>query len=114
MTTLLSYLRIFLFMGGTLAGVQVPFFVDQYGKGLQSHFLESQRAIGEFQDDANKYFGGSIDALIDHYKKSGDQVFNQGGDSIQAIYSRYLLLKDSLSNFQSSAWNAYSQALYKP
>jgi len=112
--TILSYLRIFLFMGGTLVGIQVPFFVDQYGKSLESHYLESQKSIGEFQDDADKYFNGSIEALVTHYRNSGDAVFNDGGSSIQAIYSRYLLLKQSLSNFKSNAWNAYSQALFSP
>jgi Protein of unknown function (DUF2937) len=113
-TTLLSYLRIFLFLGGTLVGIQVPFFVDQYGKSLESHYLESQRSISEFQDDANKHFHGSIEALITHYKNSGDAVFKDGGASIQAIYNRYLVLKESLAKFKSNAWSAFSQALFSP
>jgi Protein of unknown function (DUF2937) len=113
-TTILSYIRIFFFLGGTLAGIQVPYFVDQYGKSLASHYLESQKGIDEFQNDADKYFGGSIEALVAHYRNSGDAVFSDGGDSIQAIYNRYLALKKSLSSFKSNVWNAYYQALLVP
>lgn len=114
MATILSYIRMFLFIGGTLVGIQVPFFVDQYGKSLESHFLESQRSLNEFQDDADKYFGGRIDELIGHYKHSEDAVFKDGGASIEAIYNRYLLLKESLAKFRSSAHSAYAQALFSP
>lgn len=114
MSTCFSYLRMFVFLGSVLIGVQVPAFVAQYGDALASHLAESQKALGQFQDDADRYFGGSLDKLIAHYKRSPDRVFNAGGDSVQAIYGRYLLLKRSLDAFRDSAWSAYTQTLFDP
>ncbi|MDY0223604.1 MAG: DUF2937 family protein, partial [Desulfobacterium sp.] len=87
-----SYIRVFVFLGCTLVGIQVPAFVDQYGKSLESRLIESRIALNEFQDDADKYFDGSVEELIAHYKKNDDQVFNEGGRSIQSIYDRNIML----------------------
>lgn len=114
MSTYFSYLRMFVFLGSVLVGIQVPAFVAQYGDALASHLAESQKALGQFQDDADRYFDGNLEKLIAHYKQSPDRVFNAGGDSVQAIYGRYLLLKRSLDAFRGSVWAAYTQALFSP
>jgi hypothetical protein len=114
MNILFSYIRLFVFLGCTLVGIQVPAFVEQYGKSLESHLIESQHALGEFQNDANKYFDGSLEKLIAHYKENGDRVFSAGGNSIQSIYDRNLMLKKNFQEFQSSSWAAYIQALLSP
>ena len=104
----------FAFLGCTLAGMQVPAFVDQYAKSLESHLAESRMALNAFQDDADRYFGGSLEKLIGHYIGNEDQVFNEGGRSIQSIYDRYRVLQTSFTQFQSNPWSAYSQALFAP
>jgi hypothetical protein len=109
-----SYIRVFVFLGCTLIGIQAPAFVDQYGKSLESHLIESQKALGEFQKDADKYFSGSLEQLIAHYKENPDQVINAGGDSIESIYDRNLMLKKNFMEFQSGSWAAYTQALLTP
>lgn len=109
-----SYIRVFVFLGFTLVGIQVPVFVDQYGKSLDSHLTESQIALNEFQDDADKYFDGSLDKLIAHYKENDDEVFNEGGRSIQTIYDRNLILRSNVEQFHSNPWSAYTQALLSP
>jgi len=109
-----SYIRLFVFFGFTLAGIQVPLFVDQYGKSLESHLIESSIALNEFQKDADQFFGGSMENLIAHYINNADPVFNEGGRSIQAIYARNLLLQINFAQFQSSSWSAYSQVLFAP
>jgi Protein of unknown function (DUF2937) len=109
-----SYIRIFLFLGCALLGIQVPVLVDLYGKALESHLAESRNSLQEFQDDADRYFGGNLERLIAHYKTSGDQIFSAGGDSIQSIYDRNQLLKNHLREFRSSPWAAYLQALVTP
>lgn len=114
MRTVLSYCRLIVFVFGVLAGVQVPHFVDQYGKALQSHYLESDRSLAEFQQEADKFFDGDLQRLIDYYKQSDDQVFEQGGQSIDAIYQRNQQLEQALEAFQSSRWNAFRQAFLQP
>ncbi len=114
MATLISYLRLILFLGGVLVGVQVPFFVDQYGKSLEAHFLESQKNLSEFQENAQKFFGGDMQALISHYRENGDPVFRDGGKSIQSMYARFLELEQALEDFNANAWRAFSQAIIHP
>ncbi len=114
MSIIFSYIRVFVFLGCTMVGVQVPMFVEQYGKSLESHLAESRNALKEFQDDADKYFDGSIEKLIAHYKKDEDQIFKTGGCSIQSIYDRNVLLSKKSSEFRSGSWAAYTQALFTP
>ena len=85
----ISYLRMVLLIIGVLAGIQLPGFVDQYGKSLQAHLIESERSLNEFRDEAEKFFDGSIEELIAHYQASDDRVFQEGGQSINAIFQRY-------------------------
>lgn len=114
MNIFFSYIRIFVFLGCTLIGIQVPAFVDQYGKSLESHLIESQKSLSEFQKDADKYFSGSLEKLIAHYKENIDQVINAGGVSIESIYDRNFMLKKNFKDFHSGSWAAYTQALLTP
>ncbi|MDY0213240.1 MAG: DUF2937 family protein [Desulfuromonadaceae bacterium] len=109
-----AYIRVFVFLGCVLVGIQVPAFVDQYGKNLESRLLESRIALSEFQAGADKYFAGSVEELIAHYKRDDDQVFIEGGRSIQSIYARNLMLARSFAQFEGSSWSAYTQALISP
>jgi hypothetical protein len=114
MRKITEYLRLILFVTGVLMGIQVPGFVDQYGKSLQSRLVESQHSLREFQQDADKFFGGDIQQLVAHYQQQKDPVFNAGAKSIQAIYSRMSLLSTALNQFNQSFYNAYSQVFISP
>lgn len=114
MNVVFSYVRLIVFLGCALAGIQVPGFVDQYGKNLEAHFRESQLALREFQADADKFFEGNLEHLIAHYKASDDAVFHDGGRSIETIYARNVMLKANLAAFQSGFLSAYQQALFAP
>lgn len=114
MTTLIAYLRIALFTAGTLVGVQLPVFVDQYGKSLEAHYRESRLSLAAFQDEADRYFEGDIQRLIRHYKNSGDAVFIEGGGSIDSIFQRSRALQQALEEFRRSDWSAYRQAIINP
>jgi len=83
-----AYLRLVVFALGLLAGVQVPGFVDQYGKRVSAHYLEVQRNFAGFQRTADQYFGGSVDALIKHHSSSSDAVFRDEAKTIEAMYGR--------------------------
>ncbi len=114
MRTLIEYIRITLFVGGAFIGVQVPSFVDQYGQRLESHMLESQTSLEGFQADANKYFNGNIETLIQHYAKNADPVINDGGTSIASLYSRAQFLNRSWAQFNSSFQQRYWHAFANP
>ncbi|WP_417439493.1 DUF2937 family protein [Idiomarina abyssalis] len=110
----ISYLRMILLIIGVLAGIQLPGFVDQYGKSLQAHLIESERSLNEFRDEAEKFFDGSIEELIAHYQASDDRVFQEGGQSINAIFQRYQQLNKAHQEFNQNAWRAYQQAFFTP
>jgi len=110
----IEYIRLCLFFGAALIGVQVPSFVEQYGQRLQSHALESNASLGEFQADADRYFDGDIEQLIKHYKNSSDRVFVDGSKSISAISSRNDLLTRSLAQFKANWLSAYQTTFFTP
>jgi len=114
MRKVFEYAKLVVFFAGVLIGVQVPGFVDQYGKSLESRFYESEKSKGEFQDNANKYFGGDIDKLIEHYNKKNDPVIVAGGDSISAIFIRNKELKNALSDFAQSIYSPYLHVVLHP
>ncbi|QYJ82279.1 DUF2937 family protein [Shewanella aegiceratis] len=111
---LMDYLRLLLFVCGVLLGVQVPAFVDQYGKALAAHTQEAKQSLAEFQRDADRFFGGDIDRLIAHYKQNPDAVFNAGGESIEALYQRYQLLSSALTEFNQSGYGGFDRLVLAP
>ena len=114
MRKILDYLRLLLFTAGVLIGVQVPGFIDQYGKSLEAHLLESSLSLKEFQQDAQRYFGGNLDKLITHYQHNPDPVIQDGGASIAAIYSRNQALSQAWATFSSGTYNAYTHVILEP
>lgn len=114
MRVIFSYFRLITFISGLLIGVQVPHFVDQYGKALQSLWLESEQALSEFQQEADRYFDGDMEKLIAYYRKSDDQVFIDGGDSISAIYQRNQQLKQALANYRQGLKESYWHTFVHP
>lgn len=92
-----DYLRLFLFAGGVLIGVQAPGFMQQYQQRVEAHLLEAQQSLAGFQFTADRYFDGSIKNLIEYYQASKDPVFKQDANSITAIYQRVELLTGEYS-----------------
>lgn len=73
-------------------GLQIPGFMDQYRNRVDAHFQEVRINLSGFQQTADRYFSGSIQALIAHYRRSSDSVFRQDAGSLQNLYTRYELL----------------------
>lgn len=109
-----DYLRLILFLGGALIGVQVPSFVDLYEQRLESHLVESRINLSEFQSDADKYFNGDLQQLIRHYRSKSDPIIVDGGGSIAVLVERNFLLGDALSKLQQNALSRYQYSLVQP
>lgn len=114
MKKILDYLKITAVLVSVLVGVQVPAFVDQYGKNLHSRLLESNKSINEFKDDAEKFFNGDIQQLIAHYENKPDPVIAAGGESIGALFARNQYLAKALVEYKKSVYNAYLHVLLSP
>ena len=76
--------------------------------------MESKLSLKEFQSDAERFFKGDIEQLIEHYKNSKDHVFSQGGDSISTIYQRSTLLDNSLIHFNKDIFSPYKATFIMP
>lgn len=87
-----GYFRILVFACGLLVGIQVPGFMDQYQKRVEAHFQEVRTNLSGFQRTADRYFGGSLAALISHYRNSVDPVFADDAESVGALHRRYRML----------------------
>ncbi|MDF0534639.1 DUF2937 family protein [Shewanella yunxiaonensis] len=109
-----DYLRLLLFFTGTLAGLQVPGFVDQYGKSLQAHLAEAKQQLAGFQQDADRYFGGNLEQLIAHYAASPDPIFSAGGNNVSTMAQRQYVLQDAWQRFNKAIYTPYTEILLHP
>ena len=73
-----------------LLGIQIPNFVDQYEKRLDAHFIEVKNNLRGYQEIADKYYGGSVEALIRKHESSEDPTFKDEARPIENIYARFL------------------------
>ena len=95
-----SYLRLLLFTFGLLAGVQVPGLIDSYTQRVEAHLLESRQALKGFQQTAERFFNGDLQALVRHYRTSNDPVFNSDANSIESLLLRNRVLEREWQNLQ--------------
>ncbi|MBS7661302.1 DUF2937 family protein [Pseudomonas lalucatii] len=83
-----SYLRLALFALGLLVGVQVPGFIDDYGKRVAAHRLESEQGLKGFRETARRFFKDDLQALVAHYRVSADPVMRSDAQSVAGLVER--------------------------
>jgi hypothetical protein len=109
-----SYLRLALFALGLLVGVQVPGFIDDYGKRVEAHRLESQQGLKGFQETARRFFKGDLAALVGHYQASSDPVMRSDAQSVATLVERSTFLESEALAMQGpwygQVWNLASAA----
>lgn len=110
---------------GTIAGFglgsQIPAFFDDYRQRVGGAAGEAGKSLGQFQDDADKYFGGSLDKLIEHYKGNTSDVIQDGGENIGFLQERFNELQSAYDTLKNSSilekpmeyWNAVDMDLVK-
>ncbi len=109
-----GYLRLIVFSVGLLIGVQVPGFVDQYVKRVSAHQIEAVRNFSGFQQTANQYFGGDVQALIAHHEASTDPAFKNEAQSIRDLYGRLTALSAELAALQAPLLRQIVHVLFHP
>ncbi|MBA1320705.1 DUF2937 family protein [Pseudomonas plecoglossicida] len=109
-----SYLRLLLFTCGLLVGIQVPGLVKDYGQRVEARVLESREALSGFQETAQRFFKGDLQALLQHYRTSEDPVFISDANSIESLLVRNQLLENEWQAMQGSwlsqSWHVLAQA----
>jgi hypothetical protein len=76
--------RIILVVSVVAAGC-IPSFIAQYRQRLGGRLDQVLQDLAPFQAIANRYFGGSMQALIKHHVESTDATFHQEGAALQAM-----------------------------
>ncbi len=109
-----DYLRIILFCGGLLIGIQIPAVVDQYAKRIDAHLTEALDVFAGFQQTADRYFEGNIQDLISHYESSDDPVFKNDATNILFISNRVTHLKSEQIALKQSALMRTAHVLFFP
>jgi hypothetical protein len=90
MSAIYRYFLILVACVAILLGIQVPSFVDQYEQRLDAHFIEVKNNLHGFQEIADKFHGGSLEALIAKHETSEDRTFKEEARPIRNMYERYL------------------------
>jgi hypothetical protein len=83
-----SYLRLVLFTAGLLIGVQIPGFISDYSKRVEAHLIEAQQGLRGYNETAQRFFNGDVQALIQHYRSSDDPVFRTDANNISNLLTR--------------------------
>lgn len=72
-----------------LIGIQVPNFLSQYHQRLHAQLTEVTENLSGFQQIADRYFNGDLEALINHHQTSADVIFREEAIPLQAMYNRW-------------------------
>ncbi len=102
MEILHRYLLIVIACIALLAGIQVPNLVDQYEKRIDAHLREVVANLKPYQEIANKYFGGSMDQLLELHRKSNEKAFQEEGNAIAEMMRRKLRFEADLAALQTN------------
>ncbi len=109
-----SYLRLVLFTAGLLIGVQIPGFISDYSKRVEAHLLEAQQNLRGYNDTAQRFFNGDVQALIQHYRSSDDPVFRTDANNISNLLTRNQVLDREFMALQGPwylrAWHVLTAA----
>ena len=104
-----SIIFIAIFVIGFFTGGLFPSFSTQYHLRLQAQYDQVTIDLAPFQEIANQYHGGSLDALVQHHLNSTDPTFHAEGEAIQLMINSQVRLAES----KAAAKAPYlDQALY--
>lgn len=82
------YFLIVIACAALLVGIQVPNFVDQYQKRVDAHLIEVSTNLRGFQEVADRYHGGSFDALIREHENSTSPTFKAEAKPLREMLAR--------------------------
>ncbi|MDU0352864.1 DUF2937 family protein [Paraglaciecola aquimarina] len=107
-----DYLRLIVFCSGLLMGIQIPAVVDQYQKRVDAHLTEATDLLAGFQQTADRYFDGNMQALINHYEKSDDAIFRDDAVNIRFMSERVSALQAEMAALQRNLVLRASHVLF--
>jgi len=97
-----SFVYIIVFGLGVLIGGAFPGFAIQYQQRLHAQFEQVTIDLKPFQEIADRYHDGSLQALVVHHLQSRDPTFHDEGVAIQAMLMNQERLAQATSAFATS------------
>ena len=104
MSKLNHYLSMIVFITAVMAGVQIPNFVDQYVKRVDAHYLEVKANFQKYQEAADEFHNGSIEALIELYDSENNPSFQWGAEAIRTSHQRLQRFSRESESLQTGFW----------
>ena len=86
---------IIVFATGFFAGSLFPSFSSQYHQRLQAQYDQVNMDLAPFQEIADRFHGGELEALIKHHLNSPDPTFFAEGEAIQMMINSQARLAES-------------------
>lgn len=85
------YRYLFLIIGcaSLLIGMQVPNFLTQYQQRLDAQLTEVSINLSGFQEIADRYFDGDLNALVLHHEQSDDVIFRDEAEPLRNMLTRF-------------------------
>jgi hypothetical protein len=93
-----------LLVAGTVAGGCVPGFIVQYRQRVGGRLDQVVMDLAPFREIAERFHGGSLEALIRHHVVSPDQTFRAEGVAIQTMLNAELRLRGIMDALQGGIW----------
>jgi len=90
-----SIIYIAVFVIGFAVGGLFPSFSVQYHQRLQAQYDQVIIDLAPFQEIADRYHGGSLDALVQHHLNSTDPTFYAEGEAIYLMMDSQVRLAES-------------------
>ena len=90
-----------------LLGLQLPNFLQQYEHRLDAHYKEAKNQLNQYQDLADLYFSGDLQALIIKHKNSEVLLFRAEAPVIEKLLNRFNYLQEKKNALQGPLINQF-------
>ena len=104
-----SLIFVLIFIAGAFAGGAFPAYFMQYELRVNGQLDQVTMDLAPFQQIADRYHNGSLEALVRHHLASTDPTFHDEGIAIRAMVGSQQALADTRAAFDTPV---YRQALY--
>jgi hypothetical protein len=101
-------------VAGTVAGGCVPGFIVQYRQRVGGRLDQVIQDLAPFREIAERFHGGSLDALIRHHLINPDETFRAEGAAIQALVDSELRLRGMMEALQGGVWHQLQYLVAHP
>jgi len=99
---------------GTVAGGCVPGFIVQYRQRVGGRLDQVVQDLAPFREIAERFHGGSLEALIRHHLISPDPTFRAEGAAVQAMFDSELRLRGMMEALQGGVWHQLQYLVMHP